>query len=342
MRQLVIPPHRHSLFLLSLPFFILTLLVSACGSTTSTGSPGASTSTNKGTVSVLYAGSLVNIMEHQIQPTFDKSTGYTFQGEGAGSVALANEIKSHLRTPDIFLSAAPAVNKTLMGSANGNYVSWYINLARTEMVIGYNPKSRFAADFQAAANGSKSWYQVLEEPGLKLGRTDPELDPKGVSTLYMFQLAEQYYHQSGLEQKILGSNENPNQIFPEEELIARLTAGQLDAGIFYLNEAKAANIPYISLPAQVNMGDPSQASYYANASWTNPRTGRTSKGAPIIYTITIPSTSKNQPGAIAFVKFLLTSPGQTILQNAGILSTPFKVFGDASAVPQQLQQYIKS
>lgn len=336
MRHVLTRPHHHALCLISFPLVIFTLLVSACGSTTAS----TPSSFSKGTVSVLYAGSLVTIMEHDIQPAFDKSTGYTLQGEGKGSAALATEITSHLRTPDIFISASPAVDKSLMGAANGNYVSWYVNMARTELVIGYNAKSRFATDFQAAASGSKPWYQVLEESGVRLGRTDPELDPKGISTIEMFKLAEQYYHRPGLEQKLLGADENPNQIFPEEELVARLTAGQLDAGIFYLNEAKAANIPYITLPAQVNLGDPSLATSYATVTWTNPKTKAVSKGAPILYTITIPSTAKNMTGAIAFVQFMLTSPGQTILQNAGILSTPFKVFGDASTVPQQLQQYM--
>lgn len=325
---------------------MLLLLVSACGSST-TGAGSSSTSStattgNKGTVSVLYAGSLVNIMEHQVKPAFDKQTGYTFQGEGKGSLALANEIKGHLRTPDVFISADPNVDKQLMGAANGSYVSWYVNLARTELVIGYNPKSKFAADFQAAASGSKPWYQVLEEPGLRLGRTDPELDPKGYATLFMFQLAQQYYNQAGLEQKVLGSDENASQVFPEEELVARLGAGQLDAGIFYLNEAKAANLPYISLPTQINLGDPTMATAYAAAHWTNPKTGKTAKGGPILYTITIPSTSKDMAGAIAFVNYLLSSQGQALLQGAGILSTPIKAYGNASAIPSQLQQYVQS
>jgi molybdate/tungstate transport system substrate-binding protein len=313
--------------------FFVTACVSACGSS------ATPATTSKGNVSVLYAGSLVNIMEHQIGPTFDSATGYTFQGEGKGSVALANEIKGHLRTPDVFISADPNVNKLLMGAANGNYVSWYMNLARTQVVIGYNPNSKFAADFLAAASGSKPWYQVLEEPGVRLGRTDPELDPKGVSTILMFELAQAYYSQPGLKQKILGSDENVNQVFPEEELVARLTAGQLDAGVFYLNEAKSAKVPYITLPDQVNLGNPSMKSTYATVSWTNPKTGTVHKGAPILYTITIPSTSRNMAGAIAFVNFMLSSQGQTLLQKNGILSTPFVLTGDKSAVPQQLQYY---
>jgi molybdate/tungstate transport system substrate-binding protein len=279
-------------------------------------------------------------MEKQVSPAFKQATGYTFQGEGKGSTALANEIKGKLRTPDIFISADPRVNTTLEGSANGNYVSWYVTMARTELVLGYSPKSKYAADFQAAANGTKPWYQVLQEQGVRLGRTDPLLDPKGYNTLFLFQLAERYYNQPGLSQKILGGNENTSQVFPEEELVARLGSGQLDAGIFYLNEVKQANIPYISLPAQINLGDTSMRSSYAQATWTNPKTNKVVKGAPIVYTLTIPSTSKNKDGAIAFANFLLSSQGQNILASNGVLSTKITASGDKTAIPQQLQHYL--
>lgn len=327
-------------------FFTLALLLSACGSsaTTAGSSPTAAPTVTRGSgvVQVMYAASLANTMEKQVKPAFAQSTGYTFEGEAKGSVALANEIKGKLHRPDIFISAAPGVNAQLMGSANGNYVSWYINFARTELVIGYSPKSKFAADFQAAISGSKQWYQVLEEPGLRLGRTDPLLDPKGSATLYLCQLAETYYKQPGLAQKLLGADENPAQIFAEEELVARLGAGQLDAGFFYLNEAKQGNIPSISLPAQINLGDPNLASTYATAHWTNPKTHTTSKGAPIVYTITIPSTVQNKSGAIAFVDFMLSRQGQDVLQSTGISTTPFKLTGDASTLPPSLQHYVQS
>src|SRR5262249_28012713 len=70
------------------------LLPSACSSSSAAGSPTA-----KGTVNVAYAGSLVNLMEHKVGPAFDTATGYTFQGKGAGSTALANQIKSQLIHP---------------------------------------------------------------------------------------------------------------------------------------------------------------------------------------------------------------------------------------------------
>ena len=315
----------------------LALLVACGGSSGGTGG-----STNKGHISVLYAGSLVNLMEKKVGPAFQQATGYGYQGEGKGSTALANEIKGKLRTPDVFISADPAVDQTLMGPANGNYVAWYATFTRTSMVIGYNPSSKFAADLQAAANGSKPWYQVLAEPGLRLGRTDPLLDPKGVRTLYVMQLAEQYYQQPGLSQQILGDTENVNQIFPEEELVARLGSGQLDAGFFYLNEVKDQNLPFITLPDQINLSDPSLNSAYAQASYTNTQTGKKAVGGAIVYTITIPSTSKNQAGAIAFVNFILSAQGQAFFTQDGLLQTTPMLSGDAAAVPAQLKSYFQS
>jgi molybdate/tungstate transport system substrate-binding protein len=328
-------------FLPSLPAgLILLLLLSACGS--STGGASTPAPAPKGTVSVAYAASLTNIMENIVKPAFDQSTGYTYQGEAKGTSALMNEIKGKLSFPDVFISANPKLNTQLMGTANGNYETWYLDFARAEMVIGYNPNSKFAADFQAAANGTKQWYQVLEEPGLRLGRTDPLLDPKGVNTIYTLELAAAYYHQPGLEQKILGSDENTSQIFPEEELVSRLGAGQLDAGFFYINEVKGPNIPYISLPDQVNLSNPTMASHYAAATWKNPRTNAVSKGAPIVYTVTVLTTAKHMAGGIAFANFLLSSQGQTLLRGQGVLTTPFTAGGDITMIPQQLQQYVQS
>lgn len=337
MKQISFQQHRLALFTVGLVFL---LLLSACGSTTSSSS--TSTPAPKGTVSVAYAASLSNIFENAVKSAFDQSTGYTYQGEAKGSSALVNEIKGKLSFPDVFVSANPKLNAQLMGAANGNYASWYLDFARAEMVIGYNPNSKFAADFQAAANGTKQWYQVLEEPGLRLGRTDPLLDPKGVNTIYTLELAAAYYNQPGLTQKILGSDENTSQIFPEEELLSRLGAGQLDAGFFYINEVKGPNIPYISLPDQVNLGNPTMAAQYATATWTNPKTNLVSKGAPIVYTVTVLNTAKNKAGGIAFANFLLSSQGQSLLQGQGVLTTPLAAGGDATAIPQQLKQYIQS
>src|ERR1700722_19811742 len=84
--------------------------------------------------------------------------------------AFAQDDTGKLRRGDVFISASPKVNTGLMGQANGDHVTWYVNFAESPLMIGYNPQSKFAADFK-----NKRWDQVLQEPGIRIGRTDPKL-----------------------------------------------------------------------------------------------------------------------------------------------------------------------
>ena len=62
------------------------------------------------TVTVLYAGSLVGLMERSIGPTFKQQTGDEFQGHAGGSQELAKQIKEGALRGDVFISADPKVN----------------------------------------------------------------------------------------------------------------------------------------------------------------------------------------------------------------------------------------
>lgn len=262
-----------------------------------------------GTVNVLYAGSLVNLMEHGVGPAFDKATGNQFQGYAGGSVGLANQIKGKLRRGDVFVSANPKVNAGLTGAANGNWVSWYVAFAQSPLVIGYNASSKFAADFK-----SKPWYQVLMEPGIRIGRTDPKLDPKGALTLSLMKQAETFYKSPGLAQKVLGAPDNPAQVLPEETLVGRLQSGQLDAGFFYSTETADAKIPALSLPPAI---------------------------APkAVYTVTVLRDAPNAAGGDQFVAYLLGSEGQNLLKEHGLTLQKMTVAGDAGAVPQDIKAIV--
>jgi molybdate/tungstate transport system substrate-binding protein len=262
-----------------------------------------------GTVNVLYAGSLVNLMEHGVGAAFDKATGTQFQGFGGGSVGLANQIKGKLRKGDVFISANPKVNSALMGAANGDWVKWYVAFAQSPLVIGYNASSKFAADFK-----TKPWYQVLLEPGIRIGRTDAKLDPKGALTVALLKQAETFYKSPGLSQKVLGAPDNPAQVLPEETLIGRLQSGQLDVGFFYSTETSDAKIPAISLPLEI---------------------------APkAVYTVTTLRDAPNAAGADQFVAFLLGPGGRDLLKEHGLTLQKMDVSGDATAVPQDIKAIV--
>lgn len=259
-----------------------------------------------GTVNVLYAGSLVNLMEHGVGPAFDKATGDRFQGYAGGSNKLANEIKGKLRQGDVFLSANPKVDHGLMGKGNGDWVSWYVSFAESPLVIGYNPSSKFAAALK-----SKPWYKVLMEPGIKIGRTDPKLDPKGRLTLQLMKRAETFYKSPGLAQKVLGAPENPEQVLPEETLVGRLQSGQLDVGFFYSTETSTAKIPAVKLPAKI---------------------------APkAVYTITVLHGAPNPAGGEAFIAYLLGADGRKIMQDHGLDLRKLALTGSEAVAPPKVR-----
>jgi molybdate/tungstate transport system substrate-binding protein len=299
----------------------------------------APTQAASGTVNVFYAGSLISLNENLIGPSFSGGTGYTYQGKSAGSLAIANQIKGKISTPDVVEFADPTVNRTLMGDANGNFVSWYLTFARSELVIGFDAKSKYASAFRQVQRHQLSWYKALLQKGLRFGRTDPNLDPKGYRTIFMANLAQKVYHLKNFKQRLLGSDTNPDQTFPEEVLVARLLTGQVNAGVFYLSEARDLGVPYIRLPAKVNLGVAKYKQLYGTQHFTTNK-GVTVQGAPIQYTITIPSTVKNIEGAQAFVRFVLSPRVREIGASHGLLPIRTTVTGDRSAVPVALTRYI--
>lgn len=266
----------------------LALLVAGCSSGTGVSS-GAAGGKDPGTVRVLYAGSLVNLMR-DAGPAFEQATGAQFHGEAKGSTALANEIKGKVRQGDVYISASQKADDALIGKPNGDWVSWYANFASAPLVIAYNPKSKFAHDLK-----TKPWNQVITEPGFRMGATDPKLDPKG-------KLAAQALRQVGL-------GENAVQVFPEEQLLARLSSGNLDAGFFYSSEATDAGLPTVPLP---------HSDLAAH------------------YTITVLNRAPNPDGARAFVKYLL-GKGRSELGKHGLRVQPVTVAGDRKAVPTGLR-----
>jgi len=301
---------------------------------------GSKSAAAESQIFVLYAGSLGNLMESDVGPSFSRATGYKYLGEAKGSVLSANLIKEKLRTPDVFISADPKVNQRLMGNENGDLVRWYATIFGNEMVLGYNPNSRFAAELKQVGTNDTRLYEILQEKGFRLGRGDPELEPKGYRTLFLFNLAEKHYKRPGLAQKILNNPEQQTLIFPEEQLVARLEAGQLDAGIFYRNEVAEHSLPFIGFPPELNLSDPDLDPDYGAATYVSPK-GTKYVGSAIVYSITIPETAQNREGAIALASFILSDEGRKIVEKHAMRIIQPLVSGEFDAVPPTLQTALK-
>ena len=90
----------------------------------------------------MYAGSLVKIFEDVVGPAFQNETGYTYVGEGKGSVQVANLIRDGFRTPDIFVSAGTIpIMRLINNTTTPPLAEWLLEFGSAEMVIAYSKDS---------------------------------------------------------------------------------------------------------------------------------------------------------------------------------------------------------
>lgn len=312
------------------------LAVTACGSAGSPpggGSPGGDSSGGR-TANVAYAASLTNLNEKVIGPAFAKAKGDSYVGRAGPSLGLSKEISSGEITPNVFESVGGKPIEALQPK----YTSWYVQFAASPIVVAYNPHSRYAGQFRAIADGKKpltSLFALMQQPGFKLGRTDPNVDPQGQAFILMLMLAQRQYHlPAGALDKIIHgtpSSADSPAIFDEAALEPRLQAGQLDAASAYLSQAVQLHLPYIALPASINLGDPAQKSHYGTVSFKLAN-GMVEQGKPLTVDITVIGKT-GQAAADAFVAYVLSPAGLALHKQGGYkLLTP-QVFGDRAALP---------
>jgi molybdate/tungstate transport system substrate-binding protein len=257
-----------------------------------------------GKVTAIYAGSLADVMEKALGPAFERATGDPFEGFAGGSNEDAAAIKGRVRQADVFVSAAASADQELEGAANGDWVSWDSTFTSSALELGYDPKTKFGKQLAAG----RPWYDVLTEPGIIVGRTDPKADPKGKLTVEAIDAAARKLHDPKLR-RALGSFP----VFEETSMLARLQAGQLDAGFFYVVEARTAGVPTVPLTP-----------VYKYAA----------------YTITILNNGENQAGSEALVEYLLAPRRKAVDAQYGLVALKPQFHGDAAAVPRALRSVV--
>jgi molybdate/tungstate transport system substrate-binding protein len=310
-------------------------------STSSSGSASASASSTAaatGTASIAYASSLEYLNANVADPAFKTATGDSFTGRAGASGDLETDIAANEITPNVFESVG-ADNITPL---EPKYTTWYVPYAGTSMVVAYNPKSKYASQFKAIADGSKplqDLFTLLETPGLKLGRTDPNSDPQGRDFIYMLELAQAYYHlPADTVTKILGgplASAKSSQLYSESSLDTTLESGQLDASSAFVTQAVELHLDYVPLPIAINLASTGSAAAYAKAT-IKLNNGKTKSGSPQVIDITI--IGKPTPAATAFVKYTLSAAGLAQYKAGGFtLITPTVVgTGAPSAITSEL------
>jgi molybdate/tungstate transport system substrate-binding protein len=290
---------------------------------------------------VFHAGSL-SVPFKEIEEVFEKKyPHYDVIREAAGSRACARKITDVKKPADVMASAAYKVIDNLLIP---DYAKFNVQFVTNEMVIAYTPHSKYANEIN-----EKNWTDIFLRDGVKIGHSNPNLDPCGYRSILVTKLAEIYYNKPGFYDKLMGygeyytnAKENKNKIIvrpKETDLLGLLEAGAYDYLYIYKSVAKQHGLKYITLPPEVSLKSKKYSDFYKNATFKitgkNPGTFITKKGAPMVYGITVVEHGNklplNKDGAIKFVNFVISSEGQTIMKKngQGVIDPPV-ITGDSS------------
>jgi molybdate/tungstate transport system substrate-binding protein len=289
---------------------LLVIGIFSCGA-----SSAVAQSPVAGQLIVFNAGSLAKPFSDLLRAFTKQHPQVIPAQENSGSLEAARKLTDLGKVPDVIGVADYGIIPKLLIP---KHATWYATFARNAMVLAYTDQSTGAGEI----NGH-NWWQVVLRPGIRAGHSDPALDPNGYRTLMVFQLAEKFYRQPGLEARL-------NRAFPpqymrpkEADLTALVQAGELDYAWSYLSIARTAGLRYVRLPREIDLSDPSLAQWYAHASVRLPgatRAGKDSvefRGEPIVYALTIPTAAPHPGTAQAFLRFLFSTEGQGIIKANG-------------------------
>ena len=260
-----------------------------------------------------------------------------------GSRKIARLVAETGQKADILMSADYAVIDNLLIP---DYADWNILFAENSMVIMYTDKSRYTDIIN-----SDNWYNILLKDGVEYGHSEPNADPCGYRAVLLFQLAEIFYQEKALNQKLLencpGKNIRPKSV----ELISLLETGVLDYAFEYESVALQHQLmdekfKYIKLPKAIDLSSLEFIDEYAKAtvelSGAEPGETITIKGQPIVYGITMPLNGKNKENALAFLEFLFDeNRGLKIIQDSGQPIHDVEVITGIDKLPSKIQNFLK-
>jgi molybdate/tungstate transport system substrate-binding protein len=312
---------------LSVIAICLSIIISGCHS-------GGSSKSKE--IIIFHAGSL-SVPFRQLAYEYKKrNPGTEILLEPAGSLVCARKVTELKKPCDIVVSADYFVINELLIP---DYAKWSIRFATNEMVIAYNEKSHFSGEIN-----SENWIDVLSKSNVIYSRADPNSDPGGYRTVFVLKLAEKYYKNNGLAEKMM--IKDVNFIRPKEvDLIALLEAHAIDYIFIYKSVAVQHDLKYITLPAEINLSDPSYNDIYNTVSLDVTGSSEGSKikvtGDYINYSLTILDEAPHKEAALDFVDFILSDDGMDIIKSCG--QNPIHPFQSEQQeqIPQRLQKYLK-
>lgn len=256
-------------------------------------------------VIIFHAGSLT-VPLVRIEKDFEAANpGIDILREAGGSTKMARMISELGKPADIMASADyKVIDKTLIPA----HADWNIRFATNQLVLCYTDNSRHADQVNA-----DNWYDILQKKEVVWGHSDPNLDPCGYRSLMVLQLAEKFYNQPGLYDRLVANRPEKNVRPKSVELVSLLKTGNMDYAWEYLSVAVQHELKFVKLDDHINLGNYKFDDFYKQAqvkvTGKKPGTWMTRTGKSCTYGITIVKDAPNAAGATRFLEYLLAADG---------------------------------
>jgi molybdate/tungstate transport system substrate-binding protein len=297
-------------------------------------------SSSRTEITVLCAGSLIMPFQELADAFEATHPGVDVLVEGHGSIQVIREVTELHQEADVMVVADQSLLPMLMygnkvPDGTDDYANWYIRFATNRLGIAHTSQSKYAAEI-----GSANWYQVLSRADVKVGISDPRIDSCGYRAFMVCQLAEDYYADDTILERVMGDFSPPIEVSDNLEpqvisipqvvkptkvtmrgysvtLLSLLESGDLDYCFEYESVARQHGLGFVALPVEIDLSSREFADRYGQVivkmdfqrfASINPEF----HGEPIQYALTIPANSPHRDAAIQFVEFLLGSDGQRV------------------------------
>jgi tungstate transport system substrate-binding protein len=304
-----------------------------------------------------HAGSLASSFS-KLEKSFEKAHPDTdVQLYSGGSAAIIDKVNKQNMFSDVLASADTVLIPKNLYPKNATFD---VNFAKNSMVLVYTNTSKSAATINA-----DNWYTVLATKDISYAISDPTSDPAGYRSLMTIALAERKYGDSSIFNTLVapyskmtkvtdGAKHTINATNPSPDgkklvitktgpdIIPLLKAGTVDYAFEYSSVAIQSGLPYLALPPEIDLSDPTMTARYANVQVIRPSgsTTVTEVATPIIYGVTIPTSTRNADGGADFINLLIGKEGQAVLTADG--QTPIvPAIASGTNIPAALQPNVK-
>ena len=298
-------------------------------------------------VIVYHAGSL-NAAFNNLSAAFTAKTGIPVEHRGFGAVEAARRATVGGEPVDVY---ATVDHSNIDLFLKPDWADYSIRFATGAEVLAYTTESRLAGSI-ADPNGpafdppssipdaAPDWRAILLADSVRIGGSDPNVDPGGYRALMVMQLAERLY---GI----------PGGGFQKKYAITR--AGQqlgtdYDYSFYYEHSARNAktnpNYRYVRLPDAVDLSDPANENHYNRAGLVISGLApgdppATVRGTAIVFGVTVLKRAPHPREAVSFLEFMFSAEGMALQKAAGIDPiAPVASPKDAEVLPVPLRNMV--